>query len=164
MGLRAWLANGVAASALIPSRLRRLLLAGAGARIGRSAIMHGGHYGGDLSKLRIGDYCYLNIGVSLHPTGGIAIGDRVALGPHVLVFTGTHEVGPAARRAANPPRFAPVVIGDGCWLGAGVIVHPGVTIGPGCIVASGAVVVADCAPNGLYAGVPAVRKKDLDPA
>lgn len=39
---------------------------------------------------------------------------------------------------------------------------PGVTVGKGCVVAAGAVVAADCAPNGLYGGVPARRIKDLD--
>jgi hypothetical protein len=38
---------------------------------------------------------------------------------------------------------------------------PGVVIGPGCVIAAGAVVVSDCKPNGLYAGVPARRLRDL---
>jgi maltose O-acetyltransferase len=42
-----------------------------------------------------------------------------------------------------------------------VIIMPGVTVGNGCIIASGALVNKDCAPNGLYAGVPAIRIKDL---
>jgi maltose O-acetyltransferase len=40
-------------------------------------------------------------------------------------------------------------------------VLPGVTIGAGCAVAAGAVVTADCEPDGLYAGVPARRVRDL---
>jgi maltose O-acetyltransferase len=163
MGFRAWLANGPASSALFHPRLRRLLLNGAGAQIGSAGIMHGVHFGGDLSKLRIGNHSFINIGVSLHPTGGITIGDYVALGPNVVIFTGTHDIGPASCRAVQPPKFLPVVIGDGCWLGAGVIVHPGITIGPGCVIASGAVVTSNCEPNGLYVGVPAVRKRELDP-
>jgi maltose O-acetyltransferase len=39
----------------------------------------------------------------------------------------------------------------------------GVTIGAGCVIAAGAVVTRDCEPDGLYAGVPAVRKRDLTP-
>jgi maltose O-acetyltransferase len=39
---------------------------------------------------------------------------------------------------------------------------PGVTIGDGCTIASGAVVTRDCEPDGMYAGVPARRVKDLD--
>jgi maltose O-acetyltransferase len=55
-----------------------------------------------------------------------------------------------------------VSVGNGSWLGTGVTVLPGVTIGEGCVIAAGAVVTADCAPDGLYAGVPARRIRDLD--
>lgn len=51
---------------------------------------------------------------------------------------------------------------DGCWLGGNVTVLPGVTIGRGCVIAAGAVVTKSCDPNGLYAGVPARRIRDLD--
>ena len=53
------------------------------------------------------------------------------------------------------------MIGDGSWLGQNVSVIAGVTIGAGCMIAAGAVVVSDCEPNGLYAGVPARRIKNL---
>lgn len=125
--------------------------------------MHGGTYGGRLSGLRIGDGSYINTRVSLHPTGGISIGSHVALGPGVTIFAGTHDIGPAKQQAASPPHVEPVVIGSGCWLGAHVMVHPGITIEAGCVIASGAIVTADCAPNGLYARVPAVRKRELEP-
>jgi acetyltransferase-like isoleucine patch superfamily enzyme len=42
------------------------------------------------------------------------------------------------------------------------MIMPGVEVGPGCVVAAGAVVIKDCEPNGLYAGVPAKRVRDLD--
>jgi maltose O-acetyltransferase len=42
-------------------------------------------------------------------------------------------------------------------------VLPGVTVGDGCVIAAGAVVNADCQPDGLYAGVPARRVRDLEP-
>ena len=50
---------------------------------------------------------------------------------------------------------------DGCWICAGCTILPGVTIGEGCVIAAGSVVNKDCAPDGLYAGVPAKRIKDL---
>jgi len=162
MTIKDWLANGPAASALIHSKVRLMLLRVAGARIGRARIMHGATIGGDISGLTIGDGVFLNTGCSLHPTGGITIGDNVSFGPRVVVMTGTHEIGPTAKRASDPTQFQPVAIGDGAWLGAGVIVTPGVTIGAGCVIAPGAVVTKDCEPNGLYVGVPAVRKRDLD--
>ncbi|WP_247602466.1 DapH/DapD/GlmU-related protein [Gordonia rubripertincta] len=63
-------------------------------------------------------------------------------------------------RAAGEGR-RPIVVGDYCWIGAGAIILPGVVVGEGCIISAGAVVIRDCEPNGLYAGVPAIRKRDL---
>jgi acetyltransferase-like isoleucine patch superfamily enzyme len=40
-------------------------------------------------------------------------------------------------------------------------VLPGVTVAAGCVTAAGAVVAADTEPDGLYAGVPATRIRDL---
>lgn len=162
MGLRAWVLNSLAASAVIHPSLRLRLLRSAGAKIGRARIMHGATIGGNISGLTIGDGTFLNVGCSLHPTGGISIGNNVSFGPRVIVMTGTHRIGPSTKRAVEPTEFQSVTIEDGAWLGAGVIVNPGVTIGVGCVVAPGAVVTKDCEPNGLYAGMPAVRKRDLN--
>lgn len=90
----------------------------------------------------------------------VTIGDRTALAPMVSIMTFTHDFGTSERRW-GPHRKEPVVIGEGCWIGMNVTVLPGVTIGDGCVVAAGAVVATDTAPNGLYAGVPARRVRDL---
>ncbi|MFP7761491.1 acyltransferase [Marisediminicola sp. LYQ85] len=56
----------------------------------------------------------------------------------------------------------PVTIGDGAWVGARAIILPGVTIGSGCVIAAGSIVRADCAPNTMWAGIPAALKRRLD--
>ncbi len=90
----------------------------------------------------------------------IRIGERVRVGPRTMILTGAHEIGDRTRRGGDlTPR--PVTVGDGCWLGAGVTVLPGVTVAPGCVVGAGAVVTRDTAPDGVYAGVPARRVRDL---
>lgn len=45
---------------------------------------------------------------------------------------------------------SPIAIGDGVWLGGGVIVLPGVTIGENTVVGAGAVVTRDL-PDGVVA-------------
>jgi acetyltransferase-like isoleucine patch superfamily enzyme len=78
------------------------------------------------------------------------------------VLTAGHVVGGHDQRAAESlPE--PVTIGAGCWLAAGAIILPGVTVGDGCVIGAGAVVVEDCAPDGLYGGVPARRLRDFGP-
>jgi len=90
----------------------------------------------------------------------VVIGDRARIGLRVLLCTATHTIGPSADRAGEDVE-APVTIGQGAWIGAGATVLPGVTVGAGCVVAAGSVVGEDCAPDGLYAGVPARRVRDL---
>jgi len=67
----------------------------------------------------------------------------------------------APERRAGAVGGKPVAVGNGCWIGARVMVMPGVSVGDGCVVAAGAIVTKDCEPHGLYAGVPAQRVRDL---
>jgi maltose O-acetyltransferase len=79
---------------------------------------------------------------------------------HTVVITSNHEIGPSEERL-GAWRREPVTVGAGCWVGARCLILPGVTIGDGCIVAAGSTVRDDCEPNGVYAGVPARRVRDL---
>ena len=114
------------------------------------------------NRVSFGEHCWINFAVTFAATTqAITVGDRVHIGPNVVITTATHAFGgPEQRCGLRADR--PVTIGSGCWIGVGATILPGATIGPGCIVAGGAVVVSDCAPNGLYAGVPARRIRDLD--
>lgn len=60
------------------------------------------------------------------------------------------------RRAHRGHEFTgSVVIGDDCWIGAGVIILAGVTIGTGCTIGAGSVVKANIPPFSIAVGVPA---------
>ena len=112
-----------------------------------------------MPKVVMGTNCFVNKEtlVGAHTT----LGNNVFLGPRVTIFADTHEIGSAAQRAgANITR--PVHIKNGTWVGQDAVITAGVTIGEGCVIAAGAVVVHDCAPHGVYAGVPARRIRDLD--
>lgn len=159
--MRTWLAFTLGSMRIVHPRLRRLLLILCGAKVGRVRMKSNAVLVGKPSDLRIGD-SFINVGVGLFAKGGIIIGDGVAIAPRVTILTGTHDLGGHKRRATNPASFRPVTIGDGCWIGAGVIIQPGVTVGAGCVIAAGSVVTSDCSPDGLYAGVPAERKRNLE--
>jgi acetyltransferase-like isoleucine patch superfamily enzyme len=90
----------------------------------------------------------------------VTIGNNVSIGPNVSLMSDTHEIGDSSRRAGES-KYPPINIGDGCWIGANSLILGGVTIGEGTIIAAGSVVNKDCEPNGVYAGVPAKRIKDL---
>jgi maltose O-acetyltransferase len=112
------------------------------------------------TKLKVGRTSLINTGCHFDNDAPIEIGSDVAVAMYVTFVTSTHEVGPSSRRAAAVV-LKPISVGDGCWIGARATILPGVNIGRGCIVAAGSVVTTDCDPNGLYAGVPARRVREL---
>lgn len=148
----------VQSSPFVPVWLRILLLLAAGARVWGAGIYSGCHFGG--KDIRMGIGTFVNRGVLFDGTAPITLGRQVAVGHGVKFITSTHDIGPEDGRGGRV-RNLPITVGDGSWIGAGAIVLPGVTVGPGCIVGAGAVVTRDCEPNGLYAGNPARRVRDL---
>lgn len=107
----------------------------------------------------VGAGTFLNRDVYIRPR--TTIGVDVSVGPFARFVTETHDIGPADNRT-GAGRTEPIVIGDGCWIGADVTVLGGVTVGPGSVVAAGSVVIRDVPPNSLVAGVPARVVRALD--
>ena len=153
--------NALQGSHLTPKLLRWAALRAWGVQAATHQISHGCWFGG--SRVAIGAGTYVNFGCVFDNLAPVSIGARCDIGMRTMFVTSTHEVGPAERRA-GPLAGKPVVVEDGCWIGAGATILPGVTVRAGCIVASGAIVTKDCEPNGLYAGSPARRVRELDPA
>lgn len=83
----------------------------------------------------------------------------ILIGPNVTLTTASHEVSPVLRGSGVTQ--APISIGDNVWLGAGVVVLPGVKIGNNSVVAANSVVLSDVPENVLYAGTPAVFKRNI---
>lgn len=150
--------NVIAASPLLPRTARWAVYRAWGVRTRSTAIMPRCFVGG--SGLSVGPRTFINYGCFFDTSAPITIGADCSFGMQVLVCTSTHERGDPARRGGRLLSQS-VDIGDGCWVGARAILLPGVRVGPGCVIAAGAVVTRDCQPNGLYAGNPAVRTRDL---
>lgn len=127
--------------------------------LARSAFKSGCSINGH--DLTIDGPCYFNTGVFIDAAAQVRIGRDSMFGPRSMILTSSHEIGDSARRGGDST-YTPVRVGSGCWVGAGALILPGVTIADGCIIAAGAVVVHSTEPDGVYAGVPARRIRDLD--
>ncbi|GLV84545.1 maltose O-acetyltransferase [Streptomyces lavendulae subsp. lavendulae] len=100
--------------------------------------------------IEIGERSRINFDAVLLDCAPITIGADVRMGPRCQLYTANHPHS-AELRHGMWESAKPIVVGDGAWLGGGVIVLPGVTIGANTVVGAGSVVTKD-----LPAGVVAV--------
>jgi maltose O-acetyltransferase len=158
--VRSFIVNSLLASVLVPSWRRVAWLRRCGLSIGERASIYSRCYF-SATNITIGPESFVNAKCFFDNFDAITIGARTHLAMEVTLCTSSHELGPSTQRAgAHTP--GAIRIGDGCWLGVRATVLPGVSIGDGCVIAAGALVTSDCEPNGIYAGVPARRIRDLD--
>lgn len=103
---------------------------------------------------------WLNNDVWFDAHADIWLGRGTMIGPGVRFLTGTHEIGTHELRASTPV-IKDIRVGAGVFVGANVVLLPGVVLGDGCVVAAGAIVTNDCDADGLNAGVPARKIRQL---
>lgn len=106
----------------------------------------------------------MNMNCTFVDCNTITIGDNVLIASNVQLYTATHPVELSERLTPNwsieteqyfcRTYALPIKIGNGCWLGGGVIVLPGVTIGDGSVIGAGSVVTKDIPENSLAVGNP----------
>lgn len=109
--------------------------------------------------LRIGRGARLGMGTNIRAAGGlISIGRDTQIGQHVNLIGSNHLLD-RATNTVDPIHWDPlktgVIIGEGCWIGAGVTILPGVVIGSGCVIGAGSVVTKSMGKNHLCLGLPA---------
>lgn len=120
------------------------------------------------SQIRIGRNCFINGGCVIEAFDSIAIGDDLLMGPGAAIVDGrSHSTNWAERFGdlelwrrtgqvnVQHLKTAPVVIGDGVWIGANAIVLPGVAIGDGATIGAASVVTKSVPEFTVWAGNPA---------
>lgn len=155
-------------SAVLPQTrafgVRRVLYRASGLAVAARAQINGGvvfqH-----PNVSIGEGSWVGRGSSFAPTihASIDIGSQCDISQEVLFVTGSHERGPATRRAGTGTS-QPISIGSGTWIGARCMILGGTTIGPGCVVAAGSVVRGTFDADMLIAGAPATAIRSAAPA
>lgn len=136
--------------------IKRILLRALGIGVGEGTQVCGRVAFFGSGRVTIGRDCWIGIGTTFYTAAGgdVAVGNACDIAPEVCFISGSHETGGSARRA-GPGTAAPIVVGDGCWIGTRATLLAGFTVGRGTIVAAGAVVAADQPADTLAGGVPA---------
>jgi acetyltransferase-like isoleucine patch superfamily enzyme len=88
--------------------------------------------------------------------GSIRIGAGVSIAQGCAFYPFDHGTDIGRPIAAQPlTSYGDIEIGDGAWLGTGVIVLSGARIGAGAVVAAGSLVMRSIPDHAIAAGVPA---------
>ncbi len=138
----------------------RYIHIGSGTMFGPQATLSAGMVPGQQMVsdpvITIGDRCLFGKGTGIVGHLDITIGDDVWTGHHVYITDQNHGYAdPDLPISQQVMPEQPVRIGDGSWLGHGVVVVPGATIGRRVVIGANSVVVGDLPDNCVAAGVPA---------
>ena len=143
-------------------KFRTLLLKASGARIGSNSVVRHSVMIKVPKNLVIGENVKIGEGARFYNFSEVMIGDNVEIGPGLHVYTDEHIIDDNQKPFAKQgSRTSEIHIGSDCYLGSRVTILSGVTITDRCVVAAGSVVVRNLETSGVYAGVPAVLKRDF---
>jgi acetyltransferase-like isoleucine patch superfamily enzyme len=110
-----------------------------------------------LRGIQCGGRVYIHRRTQLDLRGGITVGNDVAISPGCQILTADHD--PDSPTRAYRERGG-VTIEDRAWLATGASIMPGTRVSEGCVVAGYAVASGILEPWSIYAGSPAVRKRE----
>jgi acetyltransferase-like isoleucine patch superfamily enzyme len=122
--------------------------------IGRNVVFY------NPSNIEIGNWVYIAYGCWFSGSNIIIIGDEVLFGPYNVVSSANHSRLNKSFRF-GPPVGNPVIFKNGCWVGANCTILPGSIIGEGTVVGANTVVSGRVPDNCVYAGNPAMIKKEF---
>ncbi len=160
--LRNAVVNGPLASPLVPRPVRRSILRWLGYDVDPGACIAERCFIGS-RQVSFAAGSFVNVGCFFDGNASIRIGQGVQIGMHSVFVTASHEISAERGRRAGRNTAAPIVVGDGVWVGARSTILPGVSIGEGTVVGAGSLVLNACAPDSVYVGAPARMLRPLLP-
>jgi acetyltransferase-like isoleucine patch superfamily enzyme len=115
--------------------------------------------------LVVGDGVNISGNCVLSAVASVRLGRDVLLARNVYISDHSHAYEDVARpvRMQGLTSIRPVEIGDGAWLGQGVVVCPGVSIGRGAVIGAGSVVRQDVPAYSVAVGTPARVVRSFGP-
>lgn len=136
----------------ISSGLKVALLKFFGARIGIGVVIKPGVNIKYPWKLVIGNYSWIGEATWIDNLSEVTIGESVTLSQGAMILTGSHD----HTKETFDFISLPVVLQDGCWIGARAVVYGGVTCHTHSILGINAVAEHNLEPYTIYKGNPAV--------
>lgn|SRR5574344_330487 len=127
-----------------------------GAKIGKGIILKNDVIIKFPWKLVIGDNVWIGENVWIDNLDKVEIGSNVCISQGALLLTGNHDY----KDSSMPYRNAPIILENGCWIGAKSIVCAGVTVHKNAILTVGSMASKDLDTNGIYQGVPAIKIRE----
>jgi acetyltransferase-like isoleucine patch superfamily enzyme len=110
-----------------------------------------------VGDVKVGENTWIGPYTALDGAGGLSIGKGCSISAGVNIVT--HDsVKWALSGGKQAYEYAPIQIGDYCFIGTGAFISKGVTIGKHCLIGAGAVVTRNIPDYSIALGVPAVVK------
>ena len=104
----------------------------------------------------IGEDVFIGMFCVIDGTGGVTIGNRVAISYRTSIISASHKYGDIEMPPGEQGIVAKgIKIEDNVWIGANVTILDGVTIGEGAIIGAGSVVTESIPKLAIAVGVPA---------
>lgn len=110
--------------------------------------------------VRVGNNTWIGPYTILDGTGILSIGSNCSISAGVHIYT-HNTVRWAVSGGKEPYEYAPVSIGDNCFIGPQSMIQNGVTIGKHCIVAANSFVNQPVSDYAIVAGNPAQQIGDV---
>lgn len=108
-------------------------------------------------RIEIGHGSHIQPGCHIHAyIANIIIGSKVEIAPCCAFYSYDHGINHGSYIMNQPLKSkGDIIVGDGAWIGHGVIILNGVKIGGGAVIAAGSVVVHDIPDYAIAVGNPA---------
>jgi acetyltransferase-like isoleucine patch superfamily enzyme len=104
--------------------------------------------------VKVAENTWIGPNTILDGTGGLEIGSNCSISAAVHIYS--HDtVKWAVSGGKEPYEYAPVKIGNNCYIGPQTIIASGIELGAGCIVGANSFVNHSFPPNSKIAGNPA---------
>lgn len=143
-----------------PNGWKRLLLSLFGCKLGTGIVIKPRVNIKYPWLLEIGDNTWLGEDIWIDNLAEVKIGANVCISQGAYLLTGNHDY----KKVAFDLIVSPILIEDGVWVGAKVVVCPGAILRSHCVITAGSVIAKEAQAFTIYSGNLAqpIRKREIN--